>query len=270
MTGRIGTGAALRMLLVVQLGMGAVLFASDLWDDGAGAGPLRALPRLFAPQPPSLDAPVRPGDQTRRYRRDTGAPARTGAPLPATNDMPARLSLAVDGDTIRLAGRIAPGDADRLADALRETADTGDGVLPGDAEPGGPPLRTALLDSPGGSVADALAIGRTLREAGLETEVGAGAVCLSACPYMLAGGAARRVDPDGFVGVHQHYFGESGVQPAFMAVEDVQRGQARVMVHLDAMGVDPLLMQHAMTTAPDEIYVLLPEELERYALITAP
>ncbi|MEL6809414.1 MAG: hypothetical protein AAFO97_16700, partial [Pseudomonadota bacterium] len=57
--------------------------------------------------------------------------------------------------------------------------------------------------------------------------------------------------------------------PAAFAVEDIQRGQGEVMTYLDEMGIDPLLMQHALSTPPDEIYVLLPEELERYGFIEA-
>ena len=72
------------------------------------------------------------------------------------------------------------------------------------------------------------------------------------------------------MGVHQHYFGENTALPAFLAVEDIQRGQADVMAHLDAMGVDVRVMQHALSTPPEAIYVLLPEELEDYALTTPP
>ena len=39
------------------------------------------------------------------------------------------------------------------------------------------------------------------------------------------------------------------------------------MTYLDEMGIDPLVMQHAMSTPPDEIYILLPDELERYRFI---
>ena len=84
---------------------------------------------------------------------------------------------------------------------------------------------------------------------------------------LIAG--TERIAPTGArIGVHQHYFGESTVLPAFMAVEDVQRGQGQVMAYLLEMGVDPAVMQHALTTPPDEIYVLLPEGLDAYGLRT--
>lgn len=70
------------------------------------------------------------------------------------------------------------------------------------------------------------------------------------------------------VGVHQHYFGENTVLPAFLAVEDIQRGQGEVMGYLDEMGIDLRLMQPALATPPDAIYILVREELERYGLVT--
>jgi len=69
--------------------------------------------------------------------------------------------------------------------------------------------------------------------------------------------------------VHQHYFGESTILPAGFAVEDIQTGQGRVMAYLDEMGIDPLVMRHALVTPPDEIYVLVPAELRAYGFITA-
>jgi hypothetical protein len=124
-----------------------------------------------------------------------------------------------------------------------------------------------FLNSPGGSVHDALELGRALRLAGLETEMRDGDICYSACPYLLAAGVKRTIPQEAFVGVHQHYFGESTILPAFAAVEDIQRGQGLVMRYLDQMGIDPLIMQHALITPPNEIYVLLPEELVRYGFI---
>ena len=72
------------------------------------------------------------------------------------------------------------------------------------------------------------------------------------------------------VGVHQHYFDQNVALPAIFAVEDIQRGQAEVMVYLIEMGIDPALMRHALATPPDEIYLLLPEELERYGIVEPP
>lgn len=241
--GGAAVGRWMSAILAAQIAIAAILFGGDVASRWEGS---------FRPSSaPDFDAPVRPGDQTRRY-----SPARPGAtPLPSTADMPSRLRLdrdvVEDRPTLRLTGNVAPGDADRVIDALAE------------ARP-----EIVALDSPGGSVRDALTIGRALREAGLDTLVGAEAVCLSSCPYMLAGGPDRTVHPEGIVGVHQHYFGANSVLPAFMAVEDIQRGQGEVMAYLEEMGIDLRLMQHALLTPPGEIYVLVPTELAEYRVTT--
>lgn len=240
-------GRAIRLILGLQIGLGLLLFGHDL----AGGWP-GLLPRS---DEPGMSEPVRPGDQTRRL---APAPLFPGLPRLPRNDgppMPDRLTMntETDGDlgVLTLRGAIAVGDAERVAALLEREA-----------------VSLVRLDSPGGSVEDALAIGRQLRVAGLATEAGPGAVCLSACPYVLAGGVARTVDDRAAVGVHQHYFGESTVLPAFMAVENIQRGQAEVVGYLSEMGIDLRIMQPAMSTPPNRIYILVREELEDFGLIT--
>ncbi len=241
---------AITFILGLQLCIALFLMGRDL---------MAAIPHIAWPSSqPGFDTPVIPGDQTRRYApRDTplrpadeGNPAR---PYRSTGDMPARLSFEQDSETLTITGQIAQGDAERFSDFL-------------EAATGG--IDTVRLNSPGGSVQDALAIGRTLREAGFDTLMGAGDICLSACPYVLASGTERRIHDAAQVGVHQHYFGTNTALPAFLAVEDIQRGQGEVMRYLDDMGVDPLIMQHALVTPPDEIYVLLPEQLTGYNMAT--
>ncbi len=232
----------LRWLLGGQIVLAVLLVGIDL-------GP--SLPGLVSPSSaPDLDAPTRPGDQTRRYR-----PSDPSNPGPGTDpDMPRRLlaetSTTADGTVTLLRGAIAPGDGARIGAALR--AD--------------PPDRVGF-DSPGGSVSDALEIGRVLRALDLPTRIDAEAVCFSACPYAFAGGTARAVAEGGRLGVHQHSFGESSVLPAFLATEDIQRGQAEVLEHLAAMGIDLRIMGPAMATPADEIYVLTPQELEEWDVV---
>lgn len=245
---RLGPGALIKGILGAQLAIGLLLVGGDMAAGWQGIG--------WRPAPPKIDQPARPGDQTRRYR-PFDRPARPdGTPFPITVDMPDRLSvetLTIDGaQALRLVGQVAPGDGLRIAERLDEAAP-----------------RQIFLNSPGGSVSDALELGRHLRAGEFDVSVARGDICLSACPYMLAAGVTRDVDAEGVVGVHQHYFGENIVQPAFLAVEDIQRGQAEVMIYLDEMGIDPLIMRHALATPPNEIYVLLPDELRRYGMITA-
>ena len=234
-------------VLILQVMLAILLTGRDL----ASAWPTIRWPS----SKPQFDTPVIPGDQTRRYRPSDMplGPARRGnpeRPFQTTGDMPSRLSFERDEETLTLTGMIAPGDSDRLGEALAEG------------------LVRVRLNSPGGSVSDALSIGRALRDAELETVMGAADICLSACPYILASGVERRVHADAQVGVHRHYFGANSALPAFLAVEQIQQGQADVMVHLSEMGVDPMVMQHALSTPSNEIYVLVREQLERYALAT--
>ncbi|MTE00788.1 hypothetical protein GIY56_10840 [Paracoccus sp. YIM 132242] len=228
---------AIRAVLLSQVLMGGAIVALDL----------RGTPGTPAP---GLFAPPAQGPAVRPYRPDLRAPE-PGAP--AMRPMPEALEFAAEGDAIRIAGQIAPGDADRFATWLDRNRPSGTRVS---------------LDSSGGSVGDALAIGRTIRAAGYDTEVADGAVCLSACPYILAGGTNRQVAPTGVVGVHQHDFGKNTILPAFMAIRDVQRGQAGVMDYLADMGVDLRLMSYALRTPPEEINILTPDVMADLGLVS--
>lgn len=246
-----GVARWLRWILASQVALGVGVFVLD-------AGRVMSLPggRTDAPD---LTAPVSPGDQTRRFRPNR-LPAEIGPVAPPDRrggDMPDRLRIESatvdDRPTLVLTGAIEVDDARRVADWLASAAE---------------PPALVLLDSPGGSVRDALAIGTAIRDAGADTAMEAGAICLSACPYILAGGVARVVPEGASVGVHQHYFGHATALPLFLAVEDIQRGQGEVMEHLITMGVDPALMTHALTTPPDAIYLLTAGELAGYRLTT--
>lgn len=239
MTAR-GVARALAAVLVFQLGIGALLVLGDMQRGQF------ALPGL-SPAAPRLDRPVRPGDQRRVFAPGRDRPAVTPARDPGT--LPDRLVLTHDSGTWRLEGTIAPGDAARIIPQIDRAE---------------PPVSRLVLQSPGGSVGDALELGRHLRARGLDTVMLAGEICLSACPYILAGGRSRQIAPEALVGLHQHYFGENSLLPAYLAVEDIQRGQAEVMDFLAEMGIDPLVMRHALSTPPDEIYILLPDELRNY------
>ena len=226
-------------VLIFQLVLAGLLFLGDIGRDFS-------LPRS-APNAPGFDRPIQPGDQTRRFTPDLPA-----GPGVDTGPMPERLVLdQIDGATYLLTGSIAKGDADRLIPQLRATQ-----------------ITTLLLHSPGGIVSDALRLGRAIRAAGIDTHMRDNDVCLSACPYMLASGTKRSADPEARIGVHQHYYGENTFLPAFLAVEDIQFGQAEVMRFLNDMGVDPMLTSHAMATPPRAIYLLNRDELNRYNLLT--
>lgn len=238
---------ALKAIFGLQLGIASVLLAQDF----LAAAPSISWPG--GPSAPATDVPIRPGDQ-RRLFDPARLPVQPGVELPGDADMPSRLFFDSREDgSVLLTGTIKPGDAKRFAEWWQARAT--------------PPERVAL-HSPGGSVADGLVIGAALRQAGVTTLVEAGAICFSACPYMLMGGEERIVSRKGYVGVHQHYFGENTILPAFLAVEDIQHGQAAVVEFLTTMEIDLRLMKHALGTPPDEIYILVPEELTEYEVAT--
>jgi hypothetical protein len=230
----------IRAVLVSQVLMGLAIVGIDLIQS-----PKSAAPGLFSP--------ATEGPSVRPYRPDLRPtdPSRTDAP--AMRPMPSELEFETNDDAIHITGQIAPGDADRLIEWLERTR---------------PQATRVELDSSGGSVSDALAIGRTIRSANYTTNIADGAVCLSACPYILAGGTDRQVADGGIVGVHQHYFGKSTILPAFMAVSDVQRAQASVMDYLVQMGVDLRLMPLALRTPPEDINILTMDQMRDLNLIS--
>ncbi|WP_343069821.1 ATP-dependent Clp protease proteolytic subunit [Paracoccus amoyensis] len=225
-------------MLLSQILLAGFIIAADLWQSSG-----KAAPGLFAP--PAEGPSIRP------YRPDL-RPAEPGTP--AMRPMPKALEFSLTDGTIDISGQIAEGDADRFLQWLDQTQPTASQVS---------------LDSSGGSVSDALAIGRTIRSSGYDTVVKAGAVCMSACPYLLAGGVQRQAVEGAVVGVHQHYFGQNTILPAFMAIRDLQRAQAGVMDYLTEMGVDLRLMSLGLRTPPEEINVLTSGQMQDLGLTTS-
>ncbi|RGP36614.1 hypothetical protein D1012_13150 [Pseudotabrizicola alkalilacus] len=244
------SGRVLQAMLVAQVALAGLIVFGDF---------RQVLPDLFRANPaPPAAVPVRPGDQTRRYApRDLPRDLPAGPGFPRSDQVPARLKfteMTVDGArTVLLEGAIEPGDAARFADYLEQRAAVPEQIA---------------LHSPGGSVSDALDIGRMIRAAEVPTLMQAGAACFSACPYILAAGTERRVSRTALVGVHQHYFGESTLLPAFVAVESIQHGQGEVLDYLGEMGIDLRLSARAMQTPPANIYILVEDELTDFALAT--
>lgn len=240
------TRRGLKLIFALQIVIAGFLIATDLgtrWQFDLGAD--RTAPT----------GPIAPGDQTRRYDPREAMPRFTNpAADPRINlpdNLPTRLEFSLRDDPdlgaiLMMNGAIAPDDGDRLA-AYLDTLDT----VPA----------TVAINSPGGSVDAALQIGAALRAQALDTVILPGMACLSACPYMLAGGVERRVSASGAVGLHQHYYDAPGYIPVFFAVEDIQRGQGETMRYLIDMGVDPGVMVYGLSTPPDEIYVLVADEL---------
>lgn len=241
----------LRSVLVLQCGLAGLMLLTELdarhmMPGGTGD--------------PGTADPVSPGDQVRTFtpgRRETLDFTRPPSfTLPEKVRDGLQFSEITDAELGRLVlmhGSIERGDAARARGYLAS--------LGGDI----PPI---ALHSPGGLVMEAIEIGQHVRSLGLNTVIPSGAHCLSSCPYILAGGVERTVSLGGAVGLHQHYYETPGYMPAFLAVEDIQMGQGETMEHLIAMGIAAEIMLHSLRTRPEDIYVLVEEELLRSGLAT--
>src|ERR1700712_2358268 len=111
--------------------------------------------------------------------------------LPA-DAMDFSLLRTASGQTEVLAsGEIIPGDAPRLARALRHATPDAHGT------------RRILLDSPGGSVVDAIDMADLMNQIGVLTVVPAKAMCASACASVLfVAGKYRTVEKGGQLLIH--------------------------------------------------------------------
>lgn len=250
---RMNIAQALRLIFVAQIALAGFLMASDLISRGA------LDLRRAAPAP---TGPVAPGDQVRRYDPSRPTPQfsdpATRPQFDMPDNLPPRLVFTVENDdslgpVLLMNGAIDQGDAERFATYLTTLAEV---------------PATVSINSPGGAVDEALMIGQMIRDNTLNTVILPGMACLSACPYMLAGGVERRVSQKGAVGLHQHYYETPGYMPAYFAVEDIQNSQGAVMQHLITMGVDVAVMVYGLTTPPDDIYVLVADELRESRLAT--
>ena len=210
----------------------------------------------------TVTGPVRPGDQVRPYDLRLSVPLKMDPDvLPEFDlppDIPSRLTFTLQeseafGSLLLINGEIRENDAARF-----------DAFVAGLSNP---PAAVAL-NSPGGNVSEALKIGKILRAMEADTIILPGMVCLSSCPYVLAGGIERIVSRDGTVGLHQHYYDAPRLLPVFFVVEDIQQSQGQTMAHLIEMGIDPGVMVHSLSTPPNDIYVLIDEELQESRLAT--
>jgi hypothetical protein len=242
----------MRVCLFSQIAIGGAIIADQVTNGD-----------LFEPAvyQPSPTQPVAPGDQTRRFdpRKIPTLPGdeRPRGPvlLPDTMaDIKFTYSDTEEfGRVMLVSGPIQEGDSDRFEIELAEQAEK---------------PQTVALHSPGGAVAEALRMGRLIRDQGLNTMIAPDAVCNSACPLILFGGVERIVSRQGWVGMHQAYLGKDTFLTSRDTAFTIQALQAEVMSFISDMGVDPLVLAHAMATPPEDIYYLLPEQLENYHVAT--
>lgn len=141
------------------------------------------------------------------------------------------------------------------------------------------------LNSNGGSLGEGLKLGRSLRSHGLPALVPSGAICASACVYVLAGAPLRRVAGAGRVGVHMfsmtgnvemvtaiaRLIGKGGPAIAVHIIREIEQASADMAAEQAAflieMSVSLQVMTPTTATAHDAIHWLSPAELRRYNLI---
>ncbi len=209
----------------------------------------------------SLSAIARPGEPV-LPAFDPGSPQSKPGPAVTTDRALLEAPLAINlqpGGVLALTGTIDPGAAGRFA---AEVAARGEYV------------KTVALDSPGGSVADALAIGGLIHDRRFATSVGAGALCASSCPLLLAAGKKRFASAKAAIGVHQIYAilaagaALTGFRASGDAMSAAQKTTADITRYLAVMGIDPALWLHALDTPPDRLYYFSPIELTALKLVT--
>ena len=163
------------------------------------------------------------------------------------------------------------------------------------------------FSSPGGNLDQALAMGAMLRErpvvarvartvvreCGFEAQNGdvclklkqsgrelhgdlwtRGAMCSSACPYLILGATSREIAPDAVLGVHSPKvvvrFSGGGVPTQQMRSAATARGLERadrmLMHYIIKMGAEPALLVIASTTRFEDMHVLTREEIVRFGI----
>lgn len=248
---RLSARRVLRVLLIVQIGAAVALVGTDVAQE--------VVPAFAPPIAPRETAPVGPGDQLRPYspRAVPTRPDGLDGPIALPGEMTGMTFEMTDldgvGPVMLLSGGIARGDSDRFERALDMAS---------------PAPVAVALHSPGGIVVEAVRMGAVIRTRGLDTVITADAACVSACPLILFGGVDRQISRNAWVGLHQASVRETTYLPFRIAISDIQTLQGEVMRHTEAMGVDPSVHIRALSTPPEEIYYLLPEELEAYRVAT--
>jgi hypothetical protein len=162
------------------------------------------------------------------------------------------------------------------------------------------------FSSPGGNLDQALAMGAMLRErpvvarvartvvreCGFEAQNGdvclklkqsgrelhgdlwtRGAMCNSACPYLILGATSREIAPDAVLGVHSpkvvvRFSGGAPTQQMRSAAtaRGLERADRILMHYIIKMGVEPALLVVAGATRFEDMHVLSREEIVRFGI----
>jgi hypothetical protein len=121
------------------------------------------------------------------------------------------------------------------------------------------------LDSEGGDVAAAMEIGRMFRKARVNTIVGKGDKCLSACIFLLAGSVKRTYVGDA-VGIHRPYSADTEAI-TFEAMQQRTTNLGNLASRfLKEMNIPSTLYDAMTQVPPEQIKILDDIELDHYGL----
>lgn len=165
------------------------------------------------------------------------------------------------------AGEITPGTTQRFITFVQQAARQGaNDVL--------------IIDSPGGRLVESLNLGLVLRKLRTSVFVGRAVTsngenfvvngsCMSACVYMLMGGARRFVTVESRLGVHREFLPNSSGSDPLSVLRSTQRfPEASMMLRAYSrrMGVSPALIDLAEQYGVGGIRILTPQDIVRFRL----
>lgn len=115
-----------------------------------------------------------------------------------------------------------------------------------------------FLNSPGGAVYESYSIISTVLENGINTNVGPGDICASACVGIFAAGKYRILDPNSKVGVHR--ISVAG------ADNDLARSSSIGMIKIyKSLNIPERIRLKMIETDPNEMYFLNKKEKEEFS-----
>ncbi|WP_062013069.1 hypothetical protein [Aureimonas sp. AU4] len=163
------------------------------------------------------------------------------------------MTFSLDGDTVRAAGPIGQGDAERLRSFLGRLQHDEMNYL----------SVTVALDSPGGNLMEGMRLGMAIREAGVPTLVRQGETCASACAVAFLGGEAsgvtsdavsRNLEPGALLGYHGFFTGGDQVRVVDETLSEARVINAILIEYATRMGsVDVGLLSRLLTTPPERV-----------------
>ncbi|TCR78702.1 hypothetical protein [Rhizobium sp. BK376] len=164
-----------------------------------------------------------------------------------------------------------------------------------------------VIQSGGGDVNAALAVGRMIRKAGLETEIGrtqlkdcptlnprcqetvsdndwsegvvraGGAYCLSACPFLFAGGSVRVAARNAYLGVHQittvrqEYEADGSKRKIVKETTSTKLYPAlrrELAVYFDQMGISNDVFAMIASAIPQDMHIIQTDDALKSGLLT--